>query len=983
MNVILYLPAREEFQAVREAVAGAFPGMKVVDASETAAQSVADAAFEAGKAGVLVVHPPLSADSARALDEALRARLGKAGMPRAVFFAPAHGKPGSDPFADYREQARPVYRHYHRDRRAVEFRKPAAKAAAAAVRAARRRAAIVRWWAAAPALVLVLAAAAAGLHSRDALVKRVVVERAQAAFGARVEVSGLSTTLTPEIRIENGTVADRRQPMRNLFEFKSLRGGIEASSLASGRLVIPELALEGLRFHTPRSESGALPAGEPKPEEPPEPPKAETGKEDFAKNLEAALDRLAETFAPPKAEDLQTVKAAKALEEESRKRYERLAAEVKALDLKGRFERNRESLEGLFKRPPPSSIEKVREDLKGLKGLTFGPKDVEGIQAALASAAGVDLAKEKKSLEALKADLESLKAGLEESAKTIQKVKAVQKISLKDVPAVTALLDDARKTYDTLSATKKKVETAAASLEAARKSLETKKASVEKALAGGTLDLGKAREGLDAGGSQALAAFETLRKDAEAAWADIDRERKAVMDLLAGLEKELLELQAAGEKLAKELEDDAKYLLSQVDVMQAALEADRKMLEERYALERLDADALLKVLLGESLAGWAEFGYRAYVALQPYVVKVAKAQPKKRSLGRGKGTSYSFPPETPEGPAVWVRTLSFQGVIPIRGRDFDLTGKLFDLSSDPALAGKPLRLEFQAVKDGRTVRGEIRYDPTGRMDVSLSLSGFPVSGIGFRGRYAPREIRARELKASLDASFEAKSVRVRAALSVEGLSVDAELPGVERHVAAALRRVYEGVPAAEAEVALRFDWPALAAVEVRTDLGARLETAFRDALAATIEDAKKEVLLWLEENTATPLAGARAAVDAYQKDGRVQVGPLAKDAASLIDRATGGKAGLSGKLAEYESLLKIPDDPSQATALARAQLDKLEKELADRGVRFSADYTDKAALLDAVAKILAERQSGSSANEKDLKAEIDRIEKMIKKVLPF
>ncbi|TVQ20993.1 MAG: hypothetical protein EA383_17820 [Spirochaetaceae bacterium] len=86
----------------------------------------------------------------------------------------------------------------------------------------------------------------------------------EAAFVARSELSGLSLRpLVPGISFDALTVADRNQPLQNLFEVHDVRVELDLGQLIRGRIVIRDLDAGQLRFATGRSTSGALPADHP------------------------------------------------------------------------------------------------------------------------------------------------------------------------------------------------------------------------------------------------------------------------------------------------------------------------------------------------------------------------------------------------------------------------------------------------------------------------------------------------------------------------------------------------------------------------------------------------------------------------------------------------------------------------------------------------------------------------------------------------
>src|SRR6185295_11786053 len=80
------------------------------------------------------------------------------------------------------------------------------------------------------------------------------------AAGAKVDIAGLKTGLfPPRLELKGVAVADAAQPMQNVIEFDRAAFTLEGGALLQKKFVVGEAALEGLKFSTPRTTSGALP----------------------------------------------------------------------------------------------------------------------------------------------------------------------------------------------------------------------------------------------------------------------------------------------------------------------------------------------------------------------------------------------------------------------------------------------------------------------------------------------------------------------------------------------------------------------------------------------------------------------------------------------------------------------------------------------------------------------------------------------------
>lgn len=118
----------------------------------------------------------------------------------------------------------------------------------------------MRWKFVIPALILVLLVAAFNIFFFDRILKHFIVAGGQKIFAAKVEVARVKTRFSNlSIDISGVQVADRNDPFKNLFEFGSVRFALKPLPLLSKKVVIEEMALEGVRWGTRRTTSGALP----------------------------------------------------------------------------------------------------------------------------------------------------------------------------------------------------------------------------------------------------------------------------------------------------------------------------------------------------------------------------------------------------------------------------------------------------------------------------------------------------------------------------------------------------------------------------------------------------------------------------------------------------------------------------------------------------------------------------------------------------
>ena len=95
---------------------------------------------------------------------------------------------------------------------------------------------------------------------KDRLVSKGAESLLEGVFEAQVEIDGL--TFRPfrgEISFASLSIADRDEPMTNLFEMDRGAVAIDTWKLLSGHVLISELTVDGIRLGTDRRTSGALP----------------------------------------------------------------------------------------------------------------------------------------------------------------------------------------------------------------------------------------------------------------------------------------------------------------------------------------------------------------------------------------------------------------------------------------------------------------------------------------------------------------------------------------------------------------------------------------------------------------------------------------------------------------------------------------------------------------------------------------------------
>jgi uncharacterized protein (TIGR03545 family) len=119
--------------------------------------------------------------------------------------------------------------------------------------------AIFRWKYVLPRLLILGAVYGAVRWGLDPLLKYAIVAGGEAALGAKVEVTELSTSiLDGEITLDGLAAANPHKPLRNLAEAEHMRLEVDFAALVRKRFVVRNGRVRGVKFDSERTTSGAL-----------------------------------------------------------------------------------------------------------------------------------------------------------------------------------------------------------------------------------------------------------------------------------------------------------------------------------------------------------------------------------------------------------------------------------------------------------------------------------------------------------------------------------------------------------------------------------------------------------------------------------------------------------------------------------------------------------------------------------------------------
>ncbi|MDR2767944.1 MAG: hypothetical protein LBB82_06420 [Treponema sp.] len=264
----------------------------------------------------------------------------------------------------------------------------------------------------------------------DPLLSRFLRQGLEEVFEARCDVRGFHLGLLRfRIGIASLTVADRDEPMRNLFETGRLEIRLRPQAVLRGKVYIEELRADGLEFGTPRTVSGALPRFAARiaarKAAPPAPPLVDLAKFDAMGLLNAEYDKLQS----PKAYD-EAVKLYTEAKERWEAQYRSATAKVAELKTQGQALVNTRMAD---LKTPQEVTEFIVSVNAMIKSVESAKQEVDAIVNGVQNDVGTAQDLERKARAAFEADLAHLKDYLDLSSGSA--FKALE-------PSIMAMLSD-------------------------------------------------------------------------------------------------------------------------------------------------------------------------------------------------------------------------------------------------------------------------------------------------------------------------------------------------------------------------------------------------------------------------------------------------------------------------------------------------------------------------------------------------------------
>ena len=119
----------------------------------------------------------------------------------------------------------------------------------------------IRWWGLGAFLVVAILVGCVWVFLVDGWVEGIIEDAGTKAVGAKVELDGADLSLFPAgLTLTRLQVTNPRKPLTNVVEVARVAMGLDGVNLLRRKVIVEEMALEGVRLGTPREISGAITA---------------------------------------------------------------------------------------------------------------------------------------------------------------------------------------------------------------------------------------------------------------------------------------------------------------------------------------------------------------------------------------------------------------------------------------------------------------------------------------------------------------------------------------------------------------------------------------------------------------------------------------------------------------------------------------------------------------------------------------------------
>jgi len=216
----------------------------------------------------------------------------------------------------------------------------------------------IRWWGLGVFVVIAALFACVWVVFVDGWVKGLIEKAGTEAVGAKVELDAANLTLFPAgLTLMRLQVTDPKEPMTNAVEIAQVAMGLDGLNLLRRKVIVEEMAVEGVRLGTPRTTSGATR----------EVPGQEKEPGMFA--IELPSLEVPDVKKILEQEDLETVRLIETLKEDIKGEKEAWETRLKSLPGKSQLAQYKERVKNL---------KKAKKG--GLEGILGGVGEVQSLQ---------------------------------------------------------------------------------------------------------------------------------------------------------------------------------------------------------------------------------------------------------------------------------------------------------------------------------------------------------------------------------------------------------------------------------------------------------------------------------------------------------------------------------------------------------------------------------------------------------------------------
>ncbi|MBI4244849.1 MAG: TIGR03545 family protein [Planctomycetes bacterium] len=242
----------------------------------------------------------------------------------------------------------------------------------------------MRWKAIIAVAVITLLISACNILFLDSTLKSAVVSLGQTVMGAKIEIDSLDTKFSDcSVTLKNVRVADKANPMTNLFEFEEAVFDARFLPLFEKKVVIDRATVKGIKMGTPRTTSGALPEAQQGSDQSATtnqqlPTKALFSLDKFT-NLQSSLDPKSLI----KPEELSSIKTAENAKGQVDQISNEIQTRVGQLDVDGKINSIQTRIDEMNKIDEGNKLKTIKKKLDAGKSIK---KDTEGLKSEINSA---------------------------------------------------------------------------------------------------------------------------------------------------------------------------------------------------------------------------------------------------------------------------------------------------------------------------------------------------------------------------------------------------------------------------------------------------------------------------------------------------------------------------------------------------------------------------------------------------------------------